>query len=106
MTLSSKARQLTGGPLSAPPPARGSVYGALIASGDADVALTHCTNAELARQDDGALRVVRLPANLAVGADYGVAAHSGASPAAQGFVDYLRGAVGQRVLAEYGFDPS
>jgi ABC-type molybdate transport system substrate-binding protein len=106
VTLSTKARQLTGGPRSPPPPARGSVYGALIASGDADIALTYCTNAELARHDDAALRVVRLPASLAVAADYGVAAHSGASPAAQGFVDYLRGAAGQRVLAAYGFDPS
>ncbi len=35
--LSAKARQLTGGPQSAPPPAQGSVYGMLVAQGDADV---------------------------------------------------------------------
>ena len=104
-TLTAKARQLTGGPQSPPPPATGSAYGAFIAAGDADMFLTYCTNAELARQENPQLRVVRLPADLVVAADYGIAARKDASAAATAFVDYLRGPAGRRVFAAYGFDP-
>jgi len=102
-TLTAKARQLTGGPQS--PPATGSAYGAFIAAGDADMFLTYCTYAELARQENPQLRVVRLPADLVVAADYGIAARKDAAAAATAFVDYLRGPAGRRVFAAYGFDP-
>jgi len=102
-TLTAKARQLTGGPQS--PPATGSAYGAFIAAGDADMFLTYCTNAELARQENPQLRVVTLPADLVVAADYGIAARKDAAAAATAFVDYLRGPAGRRVFAAYGFDP-
>ena len=102
-TLTAKARQLTGGPQS--PPATGSAYGAFIAAGDADMFLTYCTNAELARQENPQLRVVRLPADLVVAADYGIAARKNAPAAATAFVDYLRGPASRRVFAAHGFDP-
>ena len=104
-TLTAKARQLTGGPQSPPPPATGSAYGAFIAAGDADMFLTYCTNAELARQENRQLRVVRLPADLVVAADYGIAARKNAPAAATAFVDYLRGPASRRVFAAHGFDP-
>jgi ABC-type molybdate transport system substrate-binding protein len=92
-------------PQSPPPPATRSAYGAFIAAGDADMFLTYCTNAELARQENPQLRVVRLPADLVVAADYGIAARKDAAAGATAFVDYLRGPVGRRVFAAYGFDP-
>jgi len=104
-TLTAKARQLTGGPQSPPIPATRSAYGAFIAAGDADMFLTYCTNAELARQENPQLRVVRLPADLVVAADYGIATRKDAATGATAFVDYLRGPAGRRVFAAYGFDP-
>ena len=49
-TLSAKTLQLTGGPNSPPPPGR-SVYGKLVEEGAADIFLTYCTNAVLARKE-------------------------------------------------------
>jgi hypothetical protein len=45
--------------------------------------LTYCTNAELARQENPQLRVVRLPADLVVAADYGIAARKDAAAGAR-----------------------
>lgn len=103
--LSAKALQLTGGPNSPPPPANRNVYGVLVANGDADVFLTYCTNAALAVVEQPALRIVKLPPNLAVGATYGVVARRDAPTGAAVFVDFLRAPAGQRVFARYGFDP-
>ena len=50
--LSAKAKQLTGGPDSPPPPTDRSVYGVLVAEGKADVFLTYCTNALTARREN------------------------------------------------------
>ncbi len=47
--LAAKALQLTGGPHSPAPPAGRSVYGQLVAEGQADLFLTCCTNAAAAR---------------------------------------------------------
>ena len=46
--LSAKARQLTGGPQSPPPPADRNVYGVLVGSGEVDIFLTYRTNARQA----------------------------------------------------------
>jgi ABC-type molybdate transport system substrate-binding protein len=51
------------------------------------------------------LRVVRLPADLVVAADYGIATRKDAATGATAFVDYLRGPASRRVFAAYGFDP-
>ena len=37
--------------------------------------------------------------------NYGIAARKDAAAGATAFVDYLRGPVGRRVFAAYGFDP-
>ena len=103
--LSGKARQLTGGPQSPPPPADRNLYGQLLAQGEADVFLTYCTNARLAIAEEPALHAVRLPANLAVAASYGFLVRGDASPAAGEFAAYLLSPEGQRRLATFGFDP-
>ncbi len=103
--LAGKARKLTGGPQSPPPPADRNVYGRLIAQGEADVFLTYRTNARLAIEEVPALRVVALPANLAVGAIYGFVVRSDAPPAAGEFAAFLLSPEGQRRLAKFGFDP-
>jgi molybdate transport system substrate-binding protein len=103
--LSTKARQLTGGPQSPSPPPNRNVYGALIANGEADVFLTYCTNAELARKEQPDMRVVKLPAMLEVGADYGMAVRRDASQPSHEFAAYLRSDDGVRRLISFGFDP-
>lgn len=103
--LSTKARQLTGGPQSPPPPADRNVYGVLVASGEVDVFLTYCTNAQLAVSEQPSLRSVRLPATLRVGAVYGAVVRRDAPPAANAFAAFLLSAAGQRKLAQFGFDP-
>jgi ABC-type molybdate transport system substrate-binding protein len=101
--LSTKALQLTGGPTSPPPPADRSVYGALVADGQADIFITYCTNASLALSEQPQLKIVAVPAAINVSASYGVAVSSGALPAADAFADFMLGAAGQALLAKQGF---
>lgn len=103
--LRGKARQLTGGPDSPPPPKDRNVYGALVAGGEADVFLTYCTNATLARRDFPALQAVPLPASLAVGADYGMTVAANAGSQASGLAEFLLSPAGQAILERHGFAP-
>lgn len=102
-TLEAKARKLTGGPDSPPPPTGRNVYGMLVERGDADLFLTYCTNAVAARKEVPALRVVALPAALAVGADYGLVTLQGASSDGARLADYLLGPRSREVLEGLGF---
>jgi molybdate transport system substrate-binding protein len=101
--LEAKALQLTGGPNSPPPPPDRSVYGALVAGGQADVFITYCTHAALAVKEQPALRVVSIPDSINVGANYGAVRLHGAPAAADAFVSHLLGTDGQAVLGRYGF---
>lgn len=101
--LSANALQLTGGPNSPVPPSDRSLSAMLVAGGRADVFLTYRTNATLARKESPQLKVIELPPELAVGAEYGVTVIIGAPPSAQRFVDFLCGSQGQSVLRSYGF---
>jgi molybdate transport system substrate-binding protein len=101
--LDRKALKLTGGPDSPPSPKGRSVYGMLVAEGQADIFLTYCTNAVTARAENPSLRVVSLPEELAVGADYGVATMKGASALAHQFVEFVLSPRGQDILARHGF---
>jgi len=101
--LSGKALQLTGGPLSAPPPAERNVYGALVAQGQADLFVTYCTNAVLALREEPSLTSVKVPPAIDVAASYGVAALKTASPAARSFFAYLLSREGQATLSRHGF---
>jgi molybdate transport system substrate-binding protein len=102
-TLSKKALQLTGGPNSTPPPKDRSVYGKVVADGQADIFLTYCTNAIVAQRENAGQQVVALPASLAVGADYGMTVINGASPSAEKFAAFILFPEGQAILAKHGF---
>lgn len=98
-----KALQLTGGPASPPPPPGRSVYGMLVAQGDADIFLTYCTNALAAQKENPAQRIVALPEQLAVAADYGMTVMNDAPASAYKFALFILSADGQRLLVEHGF---
>lgn len=103
--LSAKALQLTGGPGSPPPPAGRSVYAELVATGQADVFVTYCTNAVAAVAERAHLRSVAIPESINVGADYGLAVRTGAPPQAEGFAAFVLSPAGQAVFARHGFLP-
>jgi molybdate transport system substrate-binding protein len=101
--LKSKALQLTGGPNSpAPPPGR-NVYGELVASGQADVFITYCTNATLARREQPALQVLAVPDAINVSARYGLVLLGPVDADARDYTQFLLGPKGQGILASHGF---
>jgi molybdate transport system substrate-binding protein len=101
--LKGKALQLTGGANSPPPPADRNVYGALMSSGQADVFITYCTNAAVARKEVPSLQVLAVPDAINVNGSYGLALMQPSSPTARRFVEFTMSAAGQRRLAEVGF---
>lgn len=101
--LKAKALQLTGGPDSAKPPEGRNPYGWVMSEGRADVFLTYCTNAVLAERDTPGLRIVPLPEDLAVGADYGLTVMNGSSEGAWKLAFFILSPPAQRILARYGF---
>jgi ABC-type molybdate transport system substrate-binding protein len=103
--LTAKALQLTGGPNALPVPKDRNAYGVMVAERRADIFITYCTGAVLARKEEPALEIVALPESLAVGADYGMTLLANASPAAIRFSTFLLSPAGQGVLARYGFSP-
>ncbi|WP_210188015.1 molybdate ABC transporter substrate-binding protein [Bosea sp. CRIB-10] len=101
--LEAKALQLVGGPNSAPPPPGRNAAGHLLATGAADLFLGYCTNADPIAREQPGIRMVRLPANLLVGADYGLTVLNGASPNAYRLAMFILSPDGQRILARHGF---
>jgi len=101
--LTHKALQLTGAPTSVTAPAGRNVYGMLVSQGRADIFLTYCTNALEAVKQNPGQRMIALPENLAVGADYGLTVMNNASPAAYRFALFILSGDGQRILANHGF---
>jgi len=101
--LESRALQLTGGPTSEKAPAGRNQYAWVMDRGKADVFLTYCTNAVLAKHELPSLRTVQIPAELSVGADYGMIVLRDASTAATDFAGFVLGEAGQAVLAKHGF---
>lgn len=102
--LSGKALQLTGGPDSEKPPAGRNKYGWVMEEKKADVFLTYCTNAVLARKELKSLKIINIPENLSVGADYGLLVRKGASIEAYGLAMFILSSKGQEILREYGFE--
>jgi molybdenum ABC transporter molybdate-binding protein len=102
-TLSQKALQLTGSPISPAAPVGRNLYGMLVAQGRADLFLTYCTNAKAAAQQNPGQQIVALPDQLAVGADYGLTVMLTASPAAWRFAFFILSNDGQHILANHGF---
>lgn len=102
--LDAKALQLTGGPNSPPPPPGRSVYAAAIRDGGADLFLAYCNVSHAARAEWPELRVIDVPPELAVGADYGLTVLRGAAPRGADFALFVLSPAGQRILARNGFD--
>lgn len=102
--LENKALKLTGAKDSAAPPAGRSPYGWQLTEGRADIFLTYRTNALAAQKEYPGLKIVDLPAALAMGADYGLTVMTGTSEAARQFAAYIVATEGQRILAGYGFE--
>jgi len=103
--LEAKAMQLTGGPQSPRPAAGRNVYGMLVDQGQADIFLTYCTNAILARRETPTLKQIALPTSLRVGADYGLGLATNAPAEARRFADFVLSARGQAILTAQGFSP-
>jgi molybdate transport system substrate-binding protein len=101
--LEKKALQLTGGPNSPPPPKDRNVYGAVVADGQADIFLTYCTNAVVAKRENPSQQILQLPANLLVGADYGLTVVKGATANADKLAAFILSSEGQAILAKHGF---
>ena len=101
--LEATAIQLTGGPASRQPQAGRNLYGDILAEGAADIFLAYCTNEGPIRKEQPGVAMVRLPEELAVGADYGLTLVDGASTKAAGFAMFIVSPDGQRILAKHGF---
>jgi molybdate transport system substrate-binding protein len=103
VALESKALQLTGGPASEKPPPDRNPYAWVMETGRADLFLTYCTNALLARKEVPSLQIIQIPAELNVGADYGIIVLKDAPAPAHDFARFVLGAPGQAILAQHGF---
>jgi ABC-type molybdate transport system substrate-binding protein len=101
--LDAKALKLTGGPDSAKAPEGRNTYAWVMEQGRADVFLTYCTNAVLAREEVPALQIVSIPDELAVGADYGLIVRRDAPPDAWRLALLILAPEGQSILARHGF---
>ena len=101
--LDAKTLKLVGAADSPQPPAGRTAYGWLMDENRADVFLIYCTNAIAAQREVPRLKVVGVPPNLAVGANYGLGVKQDAPAAAWRFAWYLLGADGQATLARSGF---
>ena len=101
--LSGKALQLTGGSNSEKSPAGRNKYGWVMDRKKADVFLTYCTNAELARKEVQSLKIISIPEDLSVGANYGLLVRNGAPSKAWQLAMYIVSPHAQKILKEYGF---
>lgn len=104
--LKDKSLQLTGGETSEKAPEGRFLYAWVVDSGRADVFLTYCTNAVLARRDNDKLQIIAIPEDLSVGADYGLTVINGAPDAGEKLAAFILGDKGQEILAGYGFEPA
>ncbi len=95
--------QLTGGPTSEKAPEGKNLYGWVMASNKADVFLTYCTNAILAKAEVPSLGIVEMPPALNIGADYGLVVLKDAPAAAADLARFIRSDAGRTVLAKFGF---
>jgi ABC-type molybdate transport system substrate-binding protein len=104
--LEAKALQLTGGKGSARPPEGRNAYAWHIQEGRADLFLGYCTAGRAAAAELPGLQVVAIPAEFAVGADYGLAVVRGSAEqeaAAARLALFVLSPEGQAILARHGF---
>ncbi len=101
--LDRKALKLVGGRDSPQPPEGISAYGWFIRDKQADIFLTYCTNAAVAVKEVPGAAQIALPAELAVGAQYGLTVLKAAAPAGQGLASFILSAPAQSILIRHGF---
>lgn len=101
--LEGKALQLTGGPTSEKAPAGKNQYAWVMENDKADIFLTYCTNAVLAKKDLPALQIVQIPPELNVSAEYGMIVLKDAPASANKLAQFILGENGQTILAKHGF---
>jgi molybdate transport system substrate-binding protein len=101
--LEAKALTLTGGPTSERAPGERNLYAWVMESGNADIFLTYCTNAVLAKAEVPSLSIVAIPKAINVGADYGLIVMKDAPKAAHDLAAFIRSAAGKAALAKHGF---
>ncbi len=101
--LDSKAVKLVGQVNSPKPPQGRLAYAWIMEQAQVDVFLTYCTNAVAAQKEVPRLKVLQLPAELKVGAAYGLTVRSDASPAAKAFAHALLAAPARAVFSRFGF---
>jgi ABC-type molybdate transport system substrate-binding protein len=101
--LEGKALQLTGAPDSPKAPEGRNQYAWVMQEGQADLFLTYCTNAVLAKAEAAELGIVSVPPALAVGADYGLTVMKGSPEGAWRLAMHILSPAGQAVLDRYGF---
>lgn len=102
--LSTKALQLTGGENSQKAPEGLNQYGWVMSENKADIFLTYCTNAVLAKKQVKSLNIIAIPESLSVGADYGLIVKGDAQNTAWQFAMYILSPEGQRIMKKYGFE--
>lgn len=104
--LSNKALQLTGGVNSESAPGGRNQYAWVMNENKADIFLTYCTNAVLAKKEAPTLQVINVPANLSVGANYGLLVRADANTATWQLAMYILSPQGQKILENHGFNVS
>ena len=106
ITLSEKALQPIGGPNSVKAPEDRNQYGWMMGEKKAEIFLTCCTNAVLAQKETPGFKIVRIPEQLAFGADYGLLVKKESPGEARRPAKYILSTSGQKILKEYGFETS
>ena len=101
--LQGKALQLTGGPTSEKAPAGRNQYAWVMENGKADIFLTYCTNAVLAKNDLPVLQIVQIAPDLNVSAEYGMIVLKDAPASAITLAEFILGEEGQAILVKHGF---
>jgi molybdate transport system substrate-binding protein len=101
--LTAKALQLTGGPDSPKAPKGRNQYAWVMDEQQADVFLTYCTNAVLAKKEISGLQIISIAPELSVGADYGLLVLDNAPMEAWRLAMFILSPEGQKILGDYGF---
>jgi molybdate transport system substrate-binding protein len=101
--LAGKVLRLTGAPDWAKAPGGRNLYAWAMAEGRTDVFLTYRTNALVARAEMPWLRLIELPRELAVRAEYGLVVLAGAPADAATLALFILGLESQSILARHGF---
>ena len=101
--LKTKALQLTGGPQSPQPPANKNVYGDLVATGQADIFITYCTNAEIAIKENPAQKALEIPDAYNITSNYGMVVFNNASQSARDLYKFITSPKAQEIFIDQGF---